>query len=60
MQKWRIVTLGISGERDRSHGRYATPADSLLHDITPCRRWGLRFVHHSRAILCRAVRNLAL
>jgi predicted nucleic acid-binding Zn ribbon protein len=40
---------------DRSRGRYATPADSPPHDGTPyrgirVRRWGLGFVHHSRAI----------
>ena len=47
---------------DRSRGRFATPADSPLHDGTPCRglharRWGLGFVHRSRAILCRPVPN---
>jgi hypothetical protein len=38
-------------------------ADFPLHGSTPyrglrVRRWGLGFVHHSRAILCRPVRNL--
>jgi hypothetical protein len=47
---------------DRSRGRYATPADFHLHDGAPyrrqhVRRWGLGFVHRSRAILCRAVPN---
>jgi hypothetical protein len=44
--------------RDRSRGRYATPADFLLHDGTSyrglrVRHWGLGFVHRSRAIFCR-------
>jgi hypothetical protein len=50
---------------DRSRGSYATPADFLRHDGTPyrglrARRWGLGFVHRSRAILCRAVPNLSI
>jgi hypothetical protein len=78
MKKLRIVMGGISGSasaaaawvrvrvrvrvRDRSRGRYATPADSPLHDGTRyrglrVRRWGVGFVHSSRAILCRAVPN---
>jgi hypothetical protein len=60
MEKSRIVTVG-----DRPRGRYATPADFPLHGATPyrglrVRRWGLGFVHHSRAILCRAVPNPSL
>ena len=63
MEKLRIVTSGISGVGDRSRGRFATPADSPLHDGTPyrglhVRRWGLGFVRHSRTILCRAVPKL--
>jgi hypothetical protein len=47
---------------DRSRGRYATPADFPLQDCSPYRKlrvrgWGLGFVYHSRAILCRAVPN---
>ena len=43
-----------------SRGRYATPTDSPPHGGTPyrglrVRRWGLGFVHRSRAIFCRAV-----
>jgi hypothetical protein len=42
---------------------FATPADFPLHDGTPfrglrVRRWGLGFVHRSRAILCRPAPNL--
>jgi hypothetical protein len=45
-----------------SRGRFATPADSPLHDCSPyrelhVRRWSLGFVHRSRTILCRAVPN---
>jgi hypothetical protein len=44
-------------------GRYATPADSPVHDGTPyrklrVRRWGFGFVHRSRSSFCRAVPNL--
>jgi hypothetical protein len=40
------------------------PAGFPIHDGTPyrelhVRRWGLGFVHHSRAILCRPVPNLS-
>jgi hypothetical protein len=47
----------------RSRGRFATRADSPQHDDTSyrglrVRRWGLGFVHRSRAIFCRAVPNL--
>ena len=50
---------------DRSRGRRATPAEFPLHDGTPYqglrkRRWGLGFVHHSWAILCRPVPNLSV
>jgi hypothetical protein len=53
MQKLRIVTGFRVG--DRSRGRYATPADFPPHAGTPyrglrVRRWGLGFVHRSRAI----------
>jgi hypothetical protein len=56
----KIVTLGISGGRSR--GLYATPADFARRDGTSyrrlcVRRWGLGFVHRSRAIFCRAVPN---
>jgi hypothetical protein len=49
---------GVSG------GRFATPADFPPHDGTPyrglrVRRWGLGFVHHSRAVFCLAVPNLS-
>jgi hypothetical protein len=52
--------LGVSGGEMRSRGRYATPADFLLHGDTPyrglrVRRWGLGCVHRSRATFCRAV-----
>jgi hypothetical protein len=52
MERLRIVTLGIPGGESLT-GRYATPADFLLHDGTPyrrlrVRRWGLGFVHRSR------------
>jgi hypothetical protein len=62
--KLRIVTMGFR-VGDRSRGRYATPADFSRHGGTPyrglrVRRWGLGFVHHSRAIFCRAVPNLTL
>ena len=57
-RKLRIVT-----SRD-SHQEIAhtTPAEFPLHGGTPyqglhARRWGLGFVHHSRAIFCRAVPN---
>jgi hypothetical protein len=49
------------GSRGRySRGRYATYADFPRHDGSAywglrVRRRGLRFVHHSRTILCRAV-----
>jgi hypothetical protein len=41
--------------RDRSRGRFATPADSPRHDGSPyrrlrVRRWGLGFIRRSRAI----------
>jgi hypothetical protein len=64
LQRWeklRIVTLGFR-VGDRSRGRYATLAISL-NTMVPrtawlrVRRWGLGFVHRSRAILCRAVPN---
>jgi hypothetical protein len=47
---------------DRSRGRYATPADFPPHGGSPyrglrARRRGFGFVHHSRAISCRAVPN---
>jgi hypothetical protein len=50
---------------DRSRGRFATPADFPRDDGTPyrklhVRRWGLGFVHHSRAILCRPVPYLTV
>jgi hypothetical protein len=50
----------VANRGDRSRGCYATPADFPLHDGTPhrglrVRRWGLGFVHRSRAIFCRAV-----
>jgi hypothetical protein len=53
----RIVTEGFR-VGDRSRGRYATPADFLLHDSTPyrelrVRRWDLGVVHRSRTFLCR-------
>jgi hypothetical protein len=49
-KKLRIVTISGFRVGDRSRGRYATPADSPLHDGTPyrglrVRRWGLGFVH---------------
>jgi hypothetical protein len=55
MRKLRIVTFRM---RDRSRGRYKTPADSPRHDGTltrglRVRRDCLRFVHRSRAIFCR-------
>jgi hypothetical protein len=50
---------------DRSRGRFATPADSPLHDGTPyshvhVRRESLGFVPRSRTVLCRAVPNLSV
>ena len=47
---------------DRSRGRYATPANFPQHGCSLYRRlrvsrWGLGFVHRSRAIFCRAVAN---
>jgi hypothetical protein len=55
MQQLRIVKLEGFRVRDRSQGRFATPADFPLHDGTPyrvlhVRRWGLGLVHRSRAI----------
>jgi hypothetical protein len=51
---------GFRAGDDGSRGRYATPADSPLHDGTPyrglhARRWGLGFVPGSRTVLCRPV-----
>jgi hypothetical protein len=45
---------------DRSRGRFATPADFLLHDCSPyshvhVRRESLGFVPRSRTIFCRPV-----
>jgi hypothetical protein len=50
---------------DRSRGRFATPADSPLHDCSPCshvhvRRGSLGFVHRSRTNFCRPVPNLGV
>ena len=55
MKKLRIVTLGIR-VGDRSRGRYATPPISRYgspYSHVHVRRWGLGFVHRSKAILCR-------
>jgi hypothetical protein len=59
MGKLRIVTVGISGWGGRSHGRFATPADSARHECSPyrglhVRRESVGCVHRSRAFLCRA------
>jgi hypothetical protein len=34
MERWRIVTCGISGGGGRSRGRFATPADFPRHDCS--------------------------
>jgi hypothetical protein len=53
MRKLRIVRVRVG---DRSRGRFATPADSPLHDGTPyrglrVRRWDMGLVHRTRTIL---------
>jgi hypothetical protein len=60
-----IVTTGFGirvGGGVRSRGRFATPAGFPRHDGTTyrglrVRRWGLEFVHRSRAIFCRPEPN---
>jgi hypothetical protein len=59
VKKLRIVTLGA---RDRSRGRFATPADFPLHDCSPyrglhVRRTSLGFVPRSRTVFYRPVSN---
>jgi hypothetical protein len=63
MQKLRIELIGISGARRPRGGRFATPADSPLHDCSPyrglhVRRESLGVVPHSRTLSCRPVPTL--
>ena len=60
-QKLRIVREGFR-VGDRSRGRFATPADSPLHDCCPyshvhVRRERVGFVPRSRTVFCRAEPN---
>ena len=61
-KKLRIVALGTSGGRSahaalRDAHRFPSTRWYLYRGLR-VRRWGLGFVHHSRAIFCRAVPNL--
>jgi hypothetical protein len=60
MQKLQNRRVRDFGWEMSSRGRFATPADSPLHDGAPyrglhVRGWGLGFVHRSRTTFCRAV-----
>jgi hypothetical protein len=64
VKKLRIGPYG-SGGRDRSRGRFVTPAGFPLQNCSPYKRLHVRcesagVVHRSRRIFCRPVPNLSL